>query len=668
MTLIVQKIQWRSGTAAEWTTANPVLLAGEAGYETDTGKWKLGNGSSAWSALIYQGGSGGAVAWGDIGGTLSAQADLQTALNGKATAAQGATADTALQPGDVGTAAYAAAGDFATAAQGALADSATQPGDLSTVATTGAYADLTGKPTLGTAAATNATAYATAAQGATADTALQPADVGTAAAEDVGTGPGNVVQLDGSSRLPAVDGSQLTGIPGGGDVSGPASSVDTRIATFSGTSGKVLQDSGAMVSDFATAAQGAAADSAVQPGDLATVATTGAYSDLSGQPTFGDVSGPAVSVTARIATFNGTTGKLIQDSGSVVGDFATAAQGALADSATQPGDLATVATTGAYADLSGKPTLGSAAAQNTTAFATAAQGATADTAVQPARSISTTAPLTGGGDLSANRTFAIPAATASVDGYATAVQITKLDGIAIGATANSADAFLLARANHTGTQAWSTLTSTPTTLAGYGISDGITAAVAASTYETITNVALKAPLASPTFTGTPAAPTAATASNTTQIATTAYVKAQLNSTALTGTPTAPTAAFGTNTTQIATTAHVKAAVSQISVQSKSAAYTAVLADAGTCLFHPAADTTARTFTIPANASVAYPVGTVLTIINQNGAGVITIAITTDTMRLAGAGTTGSRTLAANGIATATKITSTEWIISGTGLT
>lgn len=102
--------------------------------------------------------------------------------------------------------------------------------------------------------------------------------------------------------------------------------------------------------------------------------------------------------------------------------------------------------------------------------------------------------------------------------------------------------------------------------------------------------------------------------------------------------------------------------------SQSAAYTAVLADAGKHLFHPSADTTARTFTIPANASVAYPVGTTLTFVNQNAAGVITIAITTDTMRLAGAGTTGSRTLAANGIATAVKVTTTEWLINGTGLT
>jgi hypothetical protein len=47
----------------------------------------------------------------------------------------------------------------------------------------------------------------------------------------------------------------------------------------------------------------------------------------------------------------------------------------------------------------------------------------------------------------------------------------KLDGVAPSATANSSDATLLARANHTGTQAWSTITSTPTTRSGYGITD-----------------------------------------------------------------------------------------------------------------------------------------------------------------------------------------------------
>ena len=101
--------------------------------------------------------------------------------------------------------------------------------------------------------------------------------------------------------------------------------------------------------------------------------------------------------------------------------------------------------------------------------------------------------------------------------------------------------------------------------------------------------------------------------------------------------------------------------------SQSTAYTLVLADAGKHILHPSADTTARTFTIPANASVAYPIGTALTFINQNAAGVVTIAINTDTMRLAVTGAIGSRTLAANGVATAIKLTATEWIISGSGL-
>lgn len=102
--------------------------------------------------------------------------------------------------------------------------------------------------------------------------------------------------------------------------------------------------------------------------------------------------------------------------------------------------------------------------------------------------------------------------------------------------------------------------------------------------------------------------------------------------------------------------------------SQSAAYTLVAADAGKHLLHPTADVTARTFTIPANSAVAYPVGTALTFVNQHGAGVVTIAINTDAMYLAGAGTTGSRTLAANGVATALKVAATEWLISGTGLT
>lgn len=101
--------------------------------------------------------------------------------------------------------------------------------------------------------------------------------------------------------------------------------------------------------------------------------------------------------------------------------------------------------------------------------------------------------------------------------------------------------------------------------------------------------------------------------------------------------------------------------------SQSAAYTLVLADAGKHIYHPATDANARTFTIPANSSLAYPIGTAITFINMTSQ-VVTIAITTDTMYLSSAGTTGSRSLAQYGSATAIKMTSTTWLISGSGLT
>ena len=101
--------------------------------------------------------------------------------------------------------------------------------------------------------------------------------------------------------------------------------------------------------------------------------------------------------------------------------------------------------------------------------------------------------------------------------------------------------------------------------------------------------------------------------------------------------------------------------------SKSAAYTTVLADQGKHIFHPAADTNARTFTIDSNANVAYAIGTTITFINET-ANLVTIAITSDTLTWCPSGTTGSRTLAQYGVATATKVTTTKWYLTGVGLT
>jgi hypothetical protein len=48
-------IQLRRDTAGNWTTNNPILASGELGIETDTGKFKLGNGTNSWSVLQYGG-------------------------------------------------------------------------------------------------------------------------------------------------------------------------------------------------------------------------------------------------------------------------------------------------------------------------------------------------------------------------------------------------------------------------------------------------------------------------------------------------------------------------------------------------------------------------------------------------------------------------------------
>ena len=128
---------------------------------------------------------------------------------------------------------------------------------------------------------------------------------------------------------------------------------------------------------------------------------------------------------------------------------------------------------------------------------------------------------------------------------------------------------------------------------------------------------------------------------------------------------------GTATNRALTPANLAATFPTIRLipqNSKSADYTLVLTDAGKHIYHPGADTSTRTITIPANASVAYTIGTAITFVNDTSAGALTIAITSDTLVLAPDGTTGSRTLAANGMATCIKMTSTRWMISGSGLT
>lgn len=204
--------------------------------------------------------------------------------------------------------------------------------------------------------------------------------------------------------------------------------------------------------------------------------------------------------------------------------------------------LAAVATSGSYNDLSSRPTLGTAAAQNASVFATAAQGTLAASALQPGALIpwstitSTPTSLSGYGILdgvSVNGSYAnpswvtsfayskltgapslatvattgaysdltgkptIPAAQVNSDWNASSglAQILNKPTLGTAAAQNtsafdasgaaaSAQAFAIQRANQTGTQAWSTLTATPTTLSGYGITDATSNARSAITLTT----------------------------------------------------------------------------------------------------------------------------------------------------------------------------------------
>lgn len=159
---------------------------------------------------------------------------------------------------------------------------------------------------------------------------------------------------------------------------------------------------------------------------------------------------------------------------------------------------------------------------------------------------------------------------------------------------------------------WSEITATPTTLAGYGITNGLSTTVAASTYAPINNAALT----------------------------------------------------GTTTIQDAAAASHTAGYLDVPQSLKTANYQLVLADRGKSVVMNGAS---LTLTVPANGTVAFPIGTAIVVINI-AATSLSVAITTDTMTLVNTTTTGTRTLAQNAMATLVKVGATSWIIAGLGVT
>jgi hypothetical protein len=218
---MADRIQIRRDTAANWASANPVLAVGEQGYETDTRKMKIGNGSSTWNTLSY------------FADTSSVDAATLDGLDST---------------------------DFATAAQGALADSAIQSADLATVATSGSYNDLSDQPSIPSITGLATETYVT-----------------TAVSNLVDTAP---AALDTLNELAAAL----------GDDADFAGTVTTSLAAKANTA------------------------------DLATVATSGAYSDLTGTPTI-------PSALTDLSITDGTAGQLLSADGDGTYTFIDAASG-----------------------------------------------------------------------------------------------------------------------------------------------------------------------------------------------------------------------------------------------------------------------------------------------------------------------------------------------------
>jgi len=449
----------------------------------------------------------------------------------------------------LGSAATTASTDYATAAQGATADTAVQPaaianatnwdtafswGDHSLVGylTTVSWAALTGKPTTFTPSAHTHTKaeitdfsdgdYATAAQGTKADTAHSWGDHALA---------GYVTSVNGGAAATADALTTPRTISLGGDVTGSVAFDGSANVTITAA---IADDSHAHVignvdglqtalDGKATTAQGAKADTALQPADIgvsvqgysavlagstasfttadetkldgietgATADQTGAqiktayeaeldtnaYTDAEKSKLAGVAAGAEVNVVDSVNT---QTGAVVLDADDIsdtatINKFTTAAEAsklAGIEAGADVTDTANVTAAGALMD-SEVTNLAQVKAFSSADYATAAQGTLADSATQPA-DLGTAAPL-----------------NVAAAGNAAVGEVVKGDDTRLSDS----------RAPTAHTHPTSEVT-------------GLDAALA-----------LKAPLASPALTGTPTAPTAVSSTNSTQIASTAFVKA-----------------------------------------------------------------------------------------------------------------------------------------------
>ncbi len=278
---MADKIQIRRDTAANWATQNPVLSQGELGAETDTSKIKMGDASSTWNQLGYLIDTG----------SYATSTQLQTAVSDLVDSAPGAL--------DTLNELAAALGDdanFSTTVTNAIATKATTS-TLSAVATSGDYTDLSNRPTIPTALT----------------------DVGVTDGSN-----GQVLSTDGSGTFTFVDSYDDADVSSylSNNGYGTSSSIVASIVDSAPGALDTLNELASALGDdanFSTTVTNSLALKA-NTADLNAVATSGAYTDLSGTPTI-------PSDLTDVGITDGTIGQVLTTNGSGTFTFADAAGG-----------------------------------------------------------------------------------------------------------------------------------------------------------------------------------------------------------------------------------------------------------------------------------------------------------------------------------------------------
>jgi len=588
------QVQYRRGAASLWTSTNPVLAIGEPGYETDTGKFKVGDGSSTWTALSYSSGPTGPTGPTGLTGPTGSQGIVGP------TGGAGPTGPT----GTVGP----------TGSQGVQGIQGVQ-GVAGPTGPTGPTGSI------GNTGATGPTGASGIGSGTVTAVSLAAPTIFTVSGSPV-TSVGTLTLTYSGTALPVANGG-------------------TGVTTSTGASSVVLRDASANITTNSIF-EGYSSVAAAGTTTTLTAASAPNYVVTgSGGQTF-QLPDATTLPNGVNFTFNNN-----QSSGTIV---------VKNNSAT----TITTVQSGAFIDVSLLSNATAAGTWDTHTLAPANVSWSTNTfdyagSITSATWNGVTVAINRGGT---GQTTAAAAITALTGTQTTAYYLRSNGTNSVLAALSAAD-----------------LTGTVAVASG---GTGVTTSTGTGSVVLSTSPTLVTPLL-----GTP---TSGVATNLTGLPLTTGVTGTLpvanggtgvttstgsGNSVLSTSPTLVTPVLGTPTSGTLSNCTVDGTNSvgylNIPINSQSAAYTLVLADSGKAILHPSTDANARTFTIPANGSVAFAIGTAVTFINMTSQ-VVSIAITTDTMYLGGTGTTGTRSLAQYGTATCIKMTSTTWIINGSGLT